>query len=70
MSINYNQQEKKLSNIIKQATENATIVIPDLQRPYVWSPKQVIYLVDSIFRKWPFGTILLWEVRSDTYTWF
>ncbi len=68
MSINYNQQEKKLSNIIKQATENATIVIPDLQRPYVWSPKQVIYLVDSIFRKWPFGTILLWEVRSDTYT--
>lgn len=39
----------------------ATLLIPDLQRPYVWDPPAVINLIDSLLRGWPFGTLLLWS---------
>jgi hypothetical protein len=45
--------------------QGATLLVPDLQRPYVWSPNQVTLLVDSLLRGWPFGTLLLWEVKKD-----
>ncbi|MDB5797126.1 MAG: hypothetical protein JWP36_1028 [Paucimonas sp.] len=67
MSIKYDSRREPLAEIIKKATINATYVIPDLQRPYVWSPRQVTMLVDSLFRGWPFGSLLLWEVRPDCF---
>ncbi len=67
MSIRYQSDNKTLAEIIKSSTVNASYVIPDLQRPYVWSPRQVILLVDSLFRGWPFGTLLLWEVKPDCF---
>lgn len=38
-----------------------------MQRPFVWTPLQIILLVDSIFKGWPFGTLLLWEVKPDCF---
>lgn len=67
MSIKYDSKREPLAEIIKKATINATYVIPDLQRPYVWSPHQVTMLVDSLFRGWPFGSLLLWEVKPDCF---
>ena len=67
MSIKYDSKREPLAEIIKKATVNATYVIPDLQRPYVWSPRQVTMLVDSLFRGWPFGSLLLWEVKPDCF---
>ncbi len=67
MSIKYDSKREPLSEIIKKATVNATYVIPDLQRPYVWSPRQVTLLIDSLFRGWPFGSLLLWEVKPDCF---
>ena len=67
MSIKYDFKREPLAEIIKKATINATYVIPDLQRPYVWSPRQVTMLVDSLFRGWPFGSLLLWEVKPDCF---
>ncbi len=52
MSIKYDSKREPLAEIIKKATINATYVILDLQRPYVWSPRQVSMLVDSLFRGW------------------
>lgn len=46
------------------AGSDATLLIPDLQRPYVWKPGQVVSLVDSLFHGWPFGTLLLWDVGT------
>ncbi len=45
--------------------EDATLLIPNLQRPYIWDPIQVVLLVDSLIRGWPFGTLLTWKVKSD-----
>lgn len=67
MSIKYDSKREPLAEIIKKATINATYVIPDLQRPYVWSPRQVTMLVDSLFRGWPFGSLLLWEVKPECF---
>jgi len=43
------------------------VLIPDLQRPYVWTPNNVSLLIDSLIRGWPFGTLLLWKVASDEF---
>ena len=67
MSIKFDSKRELLSSVIDKATNNATYVIPDLQRPYVWSPSQVTLLVDSLFRGWPFGSLLLWEVKPDSF---
>jgi hypothetical protein len=67
MSIKYDSKRETLSEIIKRATVNATYVVPDLQRPYVWTPRQVTLLIDSLFRGWPFGSLLIWEVKPDCF---
>ncbi len=67
MSIKYEARRESLAEVVKKATVNATYVIPDLQRPYVWSPRQVSMLVDSLFRGWPFGSLLLWEVKPECF---
>ena len=67
MSIKYDSKRELLSEVIKHATVNATYVVPDLQRPYVWTPRQVTLLIDSLFRGWPFGSLLLWEVKPDCF---
>lgn len=63
----YNDQHCELSDLLSRANNDlgATLLIPDLQRPYVWSPRQVIYLIDSLIRGWPFGTFLIWKVGKD-----
>ena len=67
MSIKYDSKREPLAEIIKKATINATYVIPDLQRPYVWSPRQVTMLVDSLFRGWPFGSLDLAKKMDSRY---
>jgi hypothetical protein len=47
------------------ASAGASLLIPDLQRPYVWTPNQVTLLIDSLIRGWPFGTLLMWKVSHE-----
>lgn len=41
--------------------ERGMLRVPAFQRNYVWQPKQVIELFDSIFHGYPIGSVLLWE---------
>ena len=63
----YTEGGEPLHEILKAASseQGATLLVPDLQRPYVWTPSQVILLVDSLLRGWPFGTLLLWSVHKE-----
>ncbi len=63
----YDEGAEPLHDILKAASseQGATLLVPDLQRPYVWTPSQVTLLVDSLLRGWPFGTLLLWKVHKD-----
>ncbi len=39
------------------------IVLPDIQREYVWAGAQIPQLLDSLYREWPVGSVLLWTTN-------
>lgn len=41
------------------------IILPEFQRPFVWKRKQILDLLDSIYRNYPIGSALLWESRQE-----
>lgn len=42
--------------------------IPGFQRDFVWEPQRAALLMDSIYKGYPFGTILLWRSRTGLKT--
>lgn len=40
------------------------IRIPAFQRDYVWEPDQVSFLLDSIYKDFPIGTVILWKTDN------
>ncbi|MEB3177674.1 MAG: DUF262 domain-containing protein [Nostocaceae cyanobacterium] len=48
--------------------ERGRIRIPSFQRGFVWNPEQVSYFIDSIYKGFPFGSLLLWRTRNPLRT--
>lgn len=44
------------------------IRIPAFQRGFVWDADRVAFLMDSIYKGYPFGTLLLWRSRNQLRT--
>lgn len=44
------------------------IVLPDIQREYVWSGAQIPRLLDSLDKEWPVGSVLLWRTSLEIPT--
>ncbi|MEM9830490.1 MAG: DUF262 domain-containing protein [Bacteroidota bacterium] len=42
--------------------------IPKFQRGFVWDSDSVAFLMDSIYKEYPFGTIQLWRTRTPLNT--
>jgi uncharacterized protein with ParB-like and HNH nuclease domain len=42
--------------------------LPEMQRRYVWTSTRVRDLLDSLYRGYPSGTILVWETDSSAPT--
>lgn len=40
------------------------IRIPAFQRGFVWEPERVAYLMDSIYKNYPFGSLLFWRTKE------
>ncbi|MBW4539778.1 MAG: DUF262 domain-containing protein [Myxacorys chilensis ATA2-1-KO14] len=40
------------------------IRIPAFQRGFVWEMDKVAYLMDSIYKRYPFGSLLFWRTKS------
>lgn len=40
------------------------IRIPAFQRGFVWDPDKVAYFMDSLYKSYPFGSILLWRTKQ------
>lgn len=45
--------------------ERGNIKIPVFQREYIWSDDQIISLLDSIYRGYPVGSLLMWSTREE-----
>jgi uncharacterized protein with ParB-like and HNH nuclease domain len=39
--------------------------LPELQRRYVWTGERVRDLLDSLYRGYPSGAILVWETKDE-----
>lgn len=44
------------------------IRVPGFQRHFVWDPDRAALLMDSIYKQYPFGSILLWRTRTELRT--
>lgn len=51
-------------NLLNQI-RNDEIVLPAIQRNFVWSVDRIYTLLDSIMRGYPVGIVLLWETYED-----
>ena len=41
------------------------LVLPAIQREFVWRPEQICGLFDSLMQGYPFGTFLYWQIRPE-----
>lgn len=41
--------------------ESGSIAIPEIQRPFVWKKKQVRDLMDSLYKGYPTGYLIIWQ---------
>jgi uncharacterized protein with ParB-like and HNH nuclease domain len=55
----------KVSTILDQV-DMGSITLPEFQRGYVWNREQVRGLMDSLCRRHPVGSLLVWETRTDS----
>jgi hypothetical protein len=57
-----------MSLSIRQAIEkvvNGQLRIPKFQRGFVWDAERVAYLMDSIYKGYPFGSLILWRTKTQ-----
>lgn len=52
------------SNIAK--IERKELILPAIQREFVWKPRQIVTLFDSIMRGYPIGSFLSWKIQPST----
>ena len=45
--------------------ERHDLVLPAIQREFVWKSEQICRLFDSIMQEYPFGTFLYWKVQPE-----
>lgn len=43
---------------------NSELVLPAIQRDFVWHTERMVKLLDSIFRGYPFSTLLFWNTKQ------
>src|SRR5262249_6617063 len=50
-------------NALMNEITQGRLVLPDLQREFVWKEDQIRLLLDSILRGYPFGSLLIWNTQ-------
>lgn len=54
----------KVSDLVKMV-ESGELRLPEMQRKYVWRSTRVRDLLDSLYRDYPSGSILVWETDKE-----
>lgn len=53
---------------ILDSIDAGSIALPEFQRGYVWNREQVRSLMQSLYRKYPVGSLLVWITPTDSAT--
>jgi hypothetical protein len=48
-----------------EAIDKGEIALPDIQRPFVWTPTKARNLLDSMYKGFPVGYLLFWATGAD-----
>jgi hypothetical protein len=61
-------QRLQIADIVRHIDDATlgTLNVPEFQRKYVWRASKVVDLVDSMWRGYPIGTLLLWESSYES----
>ncbi|MDK7146235.1 DUF262 domain-containing protein [Corynebacterium amycolatum] len=51
-----------------QCIDRGEIRVPAFQRGFVWTPELMAHLLDSIYKKYPIGSVILWRTREGLNT--
>ncbi len=53
-------------NRLRRLVDDGVFAVPELQREFVWTSKKACELLDSLYRNYPIGTLLVWKTgRSN-----
>ncbi|MBW4715760.1 DUF262 domain-containing protein [Saccharothrix obliqua] len=65
----YRVERVKMSSLsIREVIERVTsgrLRIPSFQRGFVWDADRVAFLMDSIYKGYPFGAVILWRTKEQ-----
>lgn len=56
---------KAVEHVLRQIHAR-NYLMPAIQREFVWGPRQIVKLVDSLMRGYPVGSFLFWKVEPQT----
>lgn len=56
-----------LSELLEELTKGQ-LRIPRFQRPFVWRREQMTDLLDSVYKQYPIGSLLVWETDLEVST--
>ena len=57
--------------LLLEMIERDELVLPAMQRPFVWQEDRILQLMDSLMRLFPIGTVLIWETdKAQRYRTF
>ena len=51
-----------IANLLQKV--NHTLILPALQRDFVWKPKDICKLFDSLMRGYPINTMMFWQTNQ------
>jgi Protein of unknown function DUF262 len=55
---------KSIASLVAEV-DSGEILLPEIQRGYVWKAGQIAYLLDSLYRGYPTGSMLLWKPSEE-----
>lgn len=58
-------QKTTIARLLQRVKETK-VCLPAIQRKYIWDEEQIENLFDSIYRGFPIGTFLFWELNTES----
>ncbi|MGB3763015.1 MAG: DUF262 domain-containing protein [Ornithinimicrobium sp.] len=55
--------EVSIRSLIEQV-QQGQIRVPAFQRGFVWDHDRIAFLMDSIYKGYPFGSAILWQTKE------
>lgn len=62
----FNEFDKKsINKILEKINDNHKIMLPAIQRKFVWTEEKILKFIDSILLGYPIGIFLFWELDGN-----